>query len=48
MHYVRDFTCDRDRCPVRTGHTPRNRACLRNIAIIPLDPRFDYFAKANR
>ena len=50
MHYVRDFTYDEDRCRVHTGHTPRNLACLSNIAIaiIRLDPRFDYVPQANR
>ena len=49
MHYVRDFTYDEDRCRVHVRHTPRNLACLSNIAItiIPPDPRFDYVPQAN-
>ena len=33
MHYVRDSTYDEDRCRVHVRHTPRNLACLSNIAI---------------
>ena len=42
-HSVRDFTYDEDRCRARAGHTPRNLACVSNlaIAIIRLDSRFE-------
>jgi len=33
LHYVRDFTFDEDRSPVRTGAGPRVMASLRNLAI---------------
>ena len=44
VHYVRNFTDDEDRCRAHAGHTPRNLACLSNIAItiIRLDNGFDY------
>ena len=50
MHHVRGLTYDEDRCRVHVRHTPRNLACLSNIAIaiIRLDPRFDYVPQANR
>ena len=50
MHHVRGFTYDEDRCRVHVRHTPHNLACLSNIAIaiIRLDPRFDYVPQANR
>ena len=33
LHYVRDFTCDEDRCRAHVRHLPRNLACLTNVAI---------------
>ena len=50
LHYVRDFTYDEDRCRVRVRHTPRNLACLTNIAIsiVRLQGRFQYLPGANR
>ncbi len=32
-HYVRDWTCDEDRCRAHVRHTPRNLAGLSNAAI---------------
>ena len=32
LHHVRDVSYDEDRCRVRTGHLPRNLACLTNLA----------------
>ena len=33
LHYVRDFSCDEDRCRAHKKQLPRNLACLSNIAI---------------
>jgi Transposase DDE domain len=33
LHWVRDVTFDEDRSQVRTGHSPRVMATLRNLAI---------------
>jgi len=33
LHYVRDFTFDEDRCPIRTGNGPRVIATLRSLVI---------------
>jgi len=33
LHYVRDFTFDEDRCPIRTGSGPRAVATLRSLVI---------------
>jgi hypothetical protein len=33
LHWVRDVSFDEDRSQVRTGHTPRVMATLRNTAI---------------
>ena len=42
LHYVRDFTCDEDRCRAYVRHLPRNLACLTNaaIAIVRCNGRF--------
>ena len=50
LHYVRDFTCDEDRCRVHVCHLPRNLACLTNvaIAIVRSNGRFRYLPEANR
>lgn len=33
LHYVRDFTFDEDRCPIRIGNAPRVVATLRSLVI---------------
>jgi predicted transposase YbfD/YdcC len=33
LHYVRDFTFDEDRCPIRTGSGPRAMATIRSLVI---------------
>ena len=45
---MRDVSYDEDRCRVRTGHLPRNLACLTNLAIsiVRLKGRFDYLPQA--
>ena len=50
VHYVRDFTCDEDRCRAHVRHLPRNLSCLTNaaIAIVRCDGRFSYMPEANR
>ena len=50
LHYVRDFTCDEDRCRACVRHVPRNLACLTNlaIAIVRCNGRFRYLPEANR
>ena len=39
-----DFSYGEDRCRVRTGHLPRNLACLTSLAssIVRIQGRFDY------
>ena len=50
LHHVRDVSYDEDRCRVRTGHLPRNLACLTNLAIsiVRLKGRFDSIPQAHR
>ena len=50
LHHVRDVSYDEDRCRVRTGHLPRNLACLTNLAIsiVRLKGRFDSLPQAHR
>ena len=50
LHHVRDVSYDEDRCRVRTGHLPRNFACLTNLAIsiVRLKGRFDSLPQAHR
>ena len=50
LHHVRDVSYDEDRCRVRTGHLPRNLACLTNLAIsiVRLQGRFEHLPKAHR
>ena len=50
VHYVRDFTCDEDRCRAYVRHMPRNLACLTNaaIAIVRCGGRFRFMPEANR
>ena len=50
LHHVRDGSYDEDRCRVRTGHLPRNFACLTNLAIsiVCLTGRFDSLPQAHR
>ena len=47
---MRDVSYDEDRCRVRTGHLPRNLACLTNLAIsiVRLKGRFDSLPQAHR
>ena len=33
LHWVRDVTCDEDRCPVRSGAAPQVMAACRNLVI---------------
>ena len=50
LHHVRDVSYDEDRCRVRTGHLPRNLACLTNLAIsiVRIQGRFDFLPQAHR
>ena len=50
LHHVRDVSYDEDRCRVRTGHLPRNLACLTNLAIsiVRIKGRFDSIPQAQR
>ncbi|GEM_PF-991800 len=50
LHYVRDWTCDEDRCRAHVRHTPRNLACPGNaaISIVRFEGRFQYMPPANR
>ena len=50
LHHVRDVSYDEDRCRVRTGHLPRNLACLTNLAIsiVRLKGCFDSLPQAHR
>ena len=50
LHHVRDVSYDEYRCRVRTGHLPRNFACLTNLAIsiVRLKGRFDSIPQAHR
>ena len=50
VHYVRDVSYDEDRCRVRTGHLPRNLACLNNLAIsiVRIQGRFEFIPQAHR
>jgi predicted transposase YbfD/YdcC len=49
LHYVRDFTFDEDRCPIRTGNGPRVAATNRNLVIALLRAaRFENIAAALR
>ena len=50
VHYVRDFTCDEDRCRAHVRNLPRNLSCLTNaaIAIVRCDGRFSHRPEANR
>lgn len=49
LHYVRDFTFDEDRSPIRTGNGPRAVATLRSLAISLLRAcRFPNIAAALR
>ena len=50
IHYVRDFTCDEERCRAHVRHLQRNLSCLTNapIAIVCCDGRFSYMPEANR
>ena len=50
LHYVRDFTCDEDRCRVYVRDLPRNLAALTNtaISIIRGLGRFAFVSEANR
>ena len=50
LHHVRDVSYDEDRSRVRTGHLPRNLACLTNLAIsiVRIQGRFDYLPQAHR
>ena len=50
LHHVRDVSYGEDRCRVRTGHLPRNLACLTNLAIsiVRIQRRFDFLPQANR
>ena len=50
LHFVRDFTCDEDRCRAYIGSVPRNLACLTNfaISIIRVRNQFKFVPQANR
>jgi len=50
LHHVRDVSYGEDRCRVRTGHLPRNLACLTNLAIsiVRLQGRFEHLPQAQR
>ena len=50
LHYVRDWTCDEDRCRAHVHHTPRNLARLSKaaISVIRFEGRFQYMPPANR
>ena len=50
LHHVRDVSYDEHRCRVRTGHLPRNLACLTNLAIsiVRIQGRFDFLPQAHR
>jgi len=50
VHYVRDCTCDEDRCRAHVRDLPRNLSCLTNaaIAIVRCNNRFRYMPEANR
>ena len=50
VHHVRDVSCHEDRSRVRTGHLPRNLACLNNLAIsiARIQSRFEFLPQAHR
>ena len=50
LHHVRDVSCGEDQCRVRTGHLPRNLACLTSLAvsIVRIQGRFDHLPQAHR
>ena len=50
LHHVRDVSYHEDRCRVRTGHLPRNLACLTNLAIsiVRVQGRFQFLPQAHR
>ena len=50
LHHVRDVSYHEDRCRVRTGHLPRNLACLTNLAIsiVRVQGRFEFLPQAHR
>ena len=50
MHHVRDVSCHEDRSRVRTGHLPRNLACMNNFAIyfVRIQGRFEFLSQAHR
>ena len=50
LHHVRDVSCREDQCRVRTGHLPRNLACLTSLAIsiVRIQGRFGHLPQAHR
>ena len=50
VHHVRDVSYHEDRCRARTGHLPRNLACLNNLAIsiVRIQRRFEFIPQAHR
>ena len=50
VHHVRDVSYHEDRSRVRTGHLPRNLACLNNLAIsiVRIQGRFEFLPQAHR
>ena len=50
LHHVRDVSYHEDQCRVRTGHLPRNLACLTSLAIsiVRIQGRFDHLPQAHR
>ena len=50
LHHVRDVSYQEDQCRTRTGHLPRNLACLTNLAIsiVRVQGRFQFLPQAHR
>ena len=50
LHHVRDISYREDQCRVRTGHLPRNLACLTSLAIsiVRIQGRVDHLPQAHR
>ena len=50
LHHVRDVSYQEDQCRTRTGHLPRNLACLNNLAIsiVRVQGRFQFLPQAHR
>ena len=50
LHHLRDVSYDEDRCRVRTGHLPRNLACMNNLAIsiVRIQGQFEFIPQAHR